>query len=180
MRFIKLFGITTTLLILFPFQQALSADVGLKNKKEAWRMKIEMDFQAAPIKTKAQLDSYLAVTPIENTPFKALAETEREIFIDTLVFTDKGLASFHADVLSYGPTATEVYNILALFGSQSATPSLHALTIESEADRSIMASDQALQDWILYEHLCTYIIQGFWACDRNTPYRCFVERCSRM
>ncbi|WP_444903596.1 hypothetical protein ACJJIU_19875 [Microbulbifer sp. CnH-101-E] len=113
--------------------QALSTDVS-----SGYKAKIEMDFLLAPIKNEVDLENYLAITPIDNSPLRVLPEIERDIFINSLVFTKKGLASFDYSALTYGPSVTEVYSILALFGSQSVTPFLPGLSVTSGPDKSIM------------------------------------------
>ncbi|MDP5211341.1 hypothetical protein, partial [Microbulbifer sp. 2205BS26-8] len=145
-------------ILFFLSQQVFSFDILPENKtirfenhtakqykEKAMAGKREIDFLLAPIKNQVVLKNYLATTPIENTPLGVLPEVEREIFINSLVFTRRGLASFDYSVLSYGPTATEVYNILALFGSQSTTPFLPGLTIASESDNSIMRVAEFVQ-----------------------------------
>lgn len=125
------------------------------------------------------MKNYLATTPIENTPLGVLPEIEREIFINSLVFTRRGLASFDYSVFSYGPTATEVYNILALFGSQSTTPFLPGLTIASEADNSIMRVAEFMQlNAQLLDHQCRWNapIQQF-SCLFTPLKSCFPTVC---
>ncbi|MDP5211291.1 hypothetical protein [Microbulbifer sp. 2205BS26-8] len=160
-------------------QQALSLDALLKNTEEFWIKKRERDILSAPIKNQEELENYLAITPIENSPLNALSEIERELFINSLVFTKRGLAGFDYSMLSYGPTATEVYNILALFGSQSTTPFLPGLTIASESDSSIMAVEKIIQgDPLLLDSLCiwnTDIRQFF--CGQYSLEICFPRIC---
>ncbi|MDP5210734.1 hypothetical protein [Microbulbifer sp. 2205BS26-8] len=175
----KLIGTITALLLILFFQQALSEDnVKLQYKEEAWKENKATNLLLAPIKNQVDLQTYLASAPIENTPLVALSEVEREIFINSLVFTNKGLASFNYDALSYGPTATEVYSILALFGAQALTPFLPGIMIASELDRSIMETAKTLQRGpILREHKCLYDDStGFYFCAPGFPFSdCFTD-----
>ncbi|MDP5211095.1 hypothetical protein [Microbulbifer sp. 2205BS26-8] len=158
MKLQNLIGTITTLLLILFSQQALSEDnVNLQHKEEAWKETKATNLLLAPIKNQIDLQTYLASAPIENTPLGALSEAEREIFINSLVFTNKGLASFNYDVLSYGPTATEIYSILALFGAQTITPFLPGIMIASELDNSIMEAAKTLQrNSVLFDYECAY------------------------
>ncbi|WP_444887726.1 hypothetical protein [Microbulbifer sp. JMSA008] len=151
----------------------------IKQKQKYWMDKREKDYQLAPIKNQLELEKYLEITPTEKSPLNALSEIEREIFINSLTFTSRGIAGFDYSVLSYGPTATEVYNILALFGFQSNTPYLPNLTVASESDSSIMAVAKIMQgDFVLLDSLCiwnTDIKQFF--CGQHGLEICFPMIC---
>ncbi|WP_444908950.1 hypothetical protein [Microbulbifer sp. TRSA005] len=151
----------------------------MKDKQQYWMEKRRSDFLLAPIKNRKELDKYLEITPIEKSPLGALPEIEREIFVNSLTFTNKGVAGFDHSMLSYGPTATEVYNILSLFGTQSMTPFLPGLTVASESDSSIMAVSKIMQgDFILLNSSCIWnadIRQFF--CGRRGLEICFPKIC---
>jgi len=151
----------------------------MEDKQKYWIEKRRYDFLLAPIKNKKELDKYLELTSVKNSPLGALPEIERELFVNSLSFTKNGVTGFDYSMLSYGPTATEVYNILALFGAQSTTPFLPGLTVVSESDSSIMAVSKFMQgDFILLNSLCiwnTDIRQFF--CGQRGLDICFPKVC---
>ncbi|WP_145958692.1 hypothetical protein [Xanthomonas oryzae] len=97
----------------------------------------ETDFKLAPLKNKADLNSYLLNKPIDS-PLNAMPATAARQFFESLEFNEKGVTTFSYRELS-GLTASRVYAILSLVGIQSATQSVPGLLIENDADRAIMA-----------------------------------------
>ncbi|WP_445364983.1 hypothetical protein ACJJJB_12090 [Microbulbifer sp. ANSA001] len=152
MKNLRLIGTTFALLLVVFSQQVFSKDVSLgaqensallKLQEEILSLKRQVEFLNAPIKSEADLNHYLVANPVEKTPLGKLPEIERELFINSLKFTDKGLAGFDYGMLEYGPTATEVHDILELFGLQSFTLAMKNLTVESEKDRAIAERAEA-------------------------------------
>ncbi|MDP5211097.1 hypothetical protein [Microbulbifer sp. 2205BS26-8] len=191
MNFFKLSISVTAALFIILSQQAFALGFLPKNQtensktpitmqpKEVANTKRELDFNLAPIKNLGDLKAYLAITPIESSPLGSLTDVEREIFINSLVFTSKGLASFDYSVLNYGPTVTEVYSILALFGSQSSISSIPNLTITSELDSSIMAAAEMFQQRpVLNNYRCeqAYPFEYYWCYPRREKM-CYEEIC---
>jgi hypothetical protein len=76
-----------------------------------------LDQIAAPIRSRADLDDYLSHMPPRSPLFK-LPEQARTEFIQSLVFTELGLASYRYLPLQQIDMA-DAYRILALFGVQS-------------------------------------------------------------
>lgn len=101
----------------------------------------ELAFLLAPIKTKADLDRYLEElrqNPEARTPLNALSPAARDRFLNSLVFTERGLGGFYFADLEAQLTASQIYRVLSLFGAQHATALLKEARIESKADEIIM------------------------------------------
>ena len=90
---------------------------------------------ALQIKSAAELDAYLSTTP--NTPLDRLSEEARQQFISSLVFSDKGLASFRKTDLE-ALSASEIADILRLFGTEHATSLIQRAKVTTEQDRGVM------------------------------------------
>ena len=93
-----------------------------------------MNARTAPIHTKAQLETYLAVTP--DSPIHKMGETKMQSFIDSLVFAPAGLGSYSIVELE-GMASSDIYAILALFGLQSDASSIPQRSVVSEADHFV-------------------------------------------
>ena len=77
------------------------------------------DDQSVPqILSANDLDSYLRTTP--SSPLDRLPAEAKQRFIDSLIFTENGLGSFAYSELET-LSATEIYQILSLFGAERTT-----------------------------------------------------------
>lgn len=96
-----------------------------------------IDLAAAPIKSEADLERYTNLVPISISPLRYLSQQNRTLFMESLKFNDRGITGFRYDVLeSLSPT--QAYEILALFGVQSATNTVVGLVSSTPADSLIM------------------------------------------
>jgi hypothetical protein len=77
---------------------------------------IEVDTRMAQVKSRAELDAYLREDSNQDHPLFALSEDRLRQFLGSLVFTERGLASFNASALEAELTATQIYRVLSLFG----------------------------------------------------------------
>jgi hypothetical protein len=106
----------------------------------------------APIKSAETLRAYQSITPDAVSPLAKLSVKGRAEFLASLVFGEQGLAGFSTRVLENELSASEIYNVLALFGAQHMTPSLKNARIESEADRTLMGSPKTLKNLPMPAH----------------------------
>src|SRR5690606_7401891 len=83
---------------------------------------IELDALFAPIRAWSHLENYLETPRGLAGPFAALSDRGVKKFLDSLVFTEKGLASFDGDVLVRELSASQIYELLGLFGLERAAP----------------------------------------------------------
>lgn len=82
---------------------------------------IHADTRIARIQTRSDLEGFLQEAG-EANPFDFFSPGKKRAFLDSLVFTDKGLGSFDADILRSGLPAKHAYRVLALFGLQRLAP----------------------------------------------------------
>lgn len=106
------------------------------NVKKIYTSRRKVNRLTAPVHSKSDLQRYLSRTHESGSPLDALAPNARKRFVESLKFTDLGLASFNYSDLE-ALTATQVYRILGLFGVQQDTPMTDA-RIETPADQAIM------------------------------------------
>lgn len=76
----------------------------------------------------------------------------RTKFINSLKFGPRGLASFNDTSFEEASlTATEAFQILALFGVQSVTTAIPGLLVDTPLDRKIFDQPRLLEDYRDYE-----------------------------
>lgn len=102
----------------------------------------QMAIRFAPIRSKEDLDSYLEASINTSNSFDSLSTLARQRFLDSLVFTPKGLSSFQTTDLKYELTPTEIYKILYLFGMQHLVPKMDGARIETRVDEVLMQKPQ--------------------------------------
>jgi hypothetical protein len=81
------------------------------------------------------LDVYLRTTP--STPFDRLSSDAKQRFLSSLVFGDKGVGSFRYTDLE-ALSASEIADILRLFGVERTTSLIKDARVSTEADREVM------------------------------------------
>ncbi len=104
----------------------------------------ELAFLLAPVKSKADLDQYqeqLRQNPEARSPLNLLSPAARDRFLNSLVFTDRGLGGYQYRDLQAQLTASQIYQLLSLFGAQHTTSLLKGARVESKADQIIMEND---------------------------------------
>ena len=102
----------------------------------------ELAFQMAPIKSAADLSDYLAKNKGKTTPLSALSPGAQQRFLKSLMFTEKGLATFAYPDLRAELTASQIYQILSLFGSQRSINAIKGMSGTTQADRLIINANQ--------------------------------------
>jgi hypothetical protein len=89
----------------------------------------------AQIRSAEELSVYLRTTP--NSPLDHLPADAKQRFVDSLVFTDGGLGSFQYTELE-PLSATEIYQILSLFGAERTTSMVIKNRVLSDSDKALM------------------------------------------
>lgn len=97
----------------------------------------DLAYQLAPIKSEKDLHIYLAKNSGNLNPLRSLSKGAQQRFLQSLVFTDKGLASFDYSDLRVELTAAQIYQLLSVFGAQHSTKSIPGLRIVDTADMII-------------------------------------------
>ncbi|WP_182267057.1 hypothetical protein [Stenotrophomonas maltophilia] len=93
----------------------------------------------APVNSLGRLDLHLIELSPES-PLMLLSPLARKQFVDSLVFGDRGLASFNYDPIVAELSASEAYRLLALFGAQRAITYIPGLRRASKADDVVVQS----------------------------------------
>jgi hypothetical protein len=112
-------------------QARLSAAAGIPTEA-----RFAMDRAVAPVKSEQDLVEFMAKSGQDN-PLTLLSPDARKAFINSLVFTDSGLASFNHAILERELTATESYAVLELFGFQEAVSKMRNEKAESPLDAQL-------------------------------------------
>jgi hypothetical protein len=138
-------------LLALPFTvlAAQSADAGVTRNPT-------LAMPAKPIATRAEVDAYLRDTPPANSPLSWLTPGARRRFLDSLVFTERGLGGMSLDDLRYELTHKQAYELLQLFGAQS-----YALELDARSTPRPATDDQAAS--VLepaYDHLQSAVGQA--------------------
>lgn len=113
-------------------QQGFAPDV-----KEPISKQRAIDEARAPVKSASDLRDYLA-TESATSPLSHLSPAAKQRFLDSLVFGEKGLGSYSYEPLQSELTASQIYDVLSLFGAQATTHLIKGAAIETNADRLIM------------------------------------------
>jgi len=98
-----------------------------------------LDQIAAPITNRAALDGYVRNLPPQS-PLLSLPKDARQAFLDSLVFTERGLASYRYVPLQ-GIDAAHAYRVLALFGVQGSLAAVPGMSARSEEGRLVRAAE---------------------------------------
>lgn len=92
----------------------------------------------APVKSKSDLEQL----SMEHSPLDLLSDDAKQRFIDSIVFTDKGIGGYHYADLEAELTPTQIHSILSLIGVQHTLPKLTNARIETNADMLLMLTPQ--------------------------------------
>ncbi|WP_217428529.1 hypothetical protein [Rugamonas rivuli] len=107
---------------------------------ESVRTASRLDRLLAPIKSKQDLDRYLAVTPAYQSAFSPLTPAGRRAFIDSLTFNQSGLTGFSYRDLQAELTPTQIDKLLALFGARNTIALMKPTRVVSMKDRHLLVS----------------------------------------
>jgi hypothetical protein len=140
------------LLLAAPFVATAAAPVDAPSRPTA-----DIDRATAQIRTRAELDDFLAGNHAAGNPFTALSPAARERFLASLKFGAKGAASALTSDLQTELSAAQAYRLLALFGLQTALAGMPALRVESDDDRVVEAwrSGVTVPDYFILNAVCT-------------------------
>jgi hypothetical protein len=98
----------------------------------------ELAYQLAPVKSMDELKEYLKTAAPQQSPLNNLSQGPKERFLKSLVFTERGLASFDYRDLNNELGASEIYQLLSIFGVQRTTFSIPDLRADTTADEYVI------------------------------------------
>jgi hypothetical protein len=116
-----------------------NASVAREQIQQILERQRQLDMLSAPIHSESDLVKYDEKTDASQNPLNSLSQAARGRFLKSLVFSEKGLASFGEADLKTELSASQVYRILSLFGVQSSTQLVQGLRMENDVDRAIMS-----------------------------------------
>lgn len=125
----------------------------------------------APIRSRGDLQRYIVKPNIGETPFRYLSSQSLDLFVESLTFTPRGLASFRYAELEAELTPSQIYEVLSLFGVQYLTPQFRYARVETELDQRILEMPTIMKDY--KDHYCNPPA----TCDAYAQRICIGENC---
>lgn len=127
--------ISTILMTLFVAAPMHAQDASQLLREQAL-MDQDIALALAPIRSQVQLQQHLQANGA-NSPLATLTPAAKKRFLTSLRFNEKGITSFSYDDLQAELTASQIYQVLSLFGAQ------HTVSLMRNA-RVVTPTDQAL------------------------------------
>lgn len=126
--------VTTLLALVFslPVVAQMSSEVVAYRAQEMLNEDIALSL--APIRSQAELQSYLRTTPKSTSPLERLSPAAKKRFLASLSFNENGITGFSYDDLESELTASQIYQVLSLFGAQHITSQLGGARVEAAID----------------------------------------------
>jgi hypothetical protein len=91
-----------------------------------------------PIRSRADLDRYRAATASSGSPLDALSPAGRRRFLASLRFNRSGITGFSYADLQSELTASQIYDVLKLFGAEKDVAIIPHVRVETPRDRQVM------------------------------------------
>ena len=140
----KIAGLLIALLAISFSAQVVAQGVPAKSRQQVQYQKAQeriaaLNFELAPIKGSADLAIYLNENRNKSTPLDRLSKLGKKQFLESIVFTARGVGSFDAGPLRDELTPTETHAILSLFGLQHKTHVVKNRRIASKADNMLLS-----------------------------------------
>lgn len=129
------------------------------------------DTKLAPIRSRADLDTYLKEHPV--SPFDAFSKRALERFIDSLTFNQLGLTGYRTAEMESDLTPRQAYAILSLFGVQKTISSLdfeHA----TDDDKELLQRSGNVINTDYKDYRCV----GHATCTSSTLNICIGQNCT--
>jgi hypothetical protein len=124
----------------------LTGDEAVRLAEYSAKQRERLDFIAAPIKSRSDLDEYIRITPKHLSPLQLLSDGGRKRFLDSLVFNENGLAGYDYVDLAMELRPTQAVRVLSLFGAQRTVSMLPFRNVESPLDKEAAGVMQMIKD----------------------------------
>ncbi|MDO0844162.1 hypothetical protein EIQ06_14985 [Xanthomonas campestris pv. campestris] len=136
----KILNIAVGACFFFIASGVIAQNVSLSNNALGTSMDRRLlEQEVAPIRSRAELQEYLKFMPAQS-PLKYLSPSNRERFLNSLVFSESGLASYSYQDLEMELNALEAYKVLSLFGQQATVALIPGLRQSDGFSKAIMSS----------------------------------------
>jgi len=96
-------------------------------------------FATPLIRSRAELDEYMAQYTSSNNPLSWLSPDARRRFLNDLEFSERGSMNFPSADIEAELTLSQAYRIAALFGKQSHLQFMPDIRVVSDEDRAVDA-----------------------------------------
>lgn len=97
----------------------------------------DVSLRLAPIKSNAALEQHLRKAGA-SSPIAALSGPAKRRFISSLKFNERGITSFSYGDLQSELTASQIYQIMSLFGAQHTVALMRNVRVQDAVDEQIM------------------------------------------
>ena len=157
-----------------------NSELRQKNVVEALQEReiLERDLatQMAEIKSRADLNRYLAKSR-NDSPLSLLSAGAKQRFVQSLRFSDRGLASFDYRDLRDELTASQIYRILSLFGAERTTASIPNLRVSSTTDELILLQRGGVSQLRMTEDYPGFACISRASCAKAADHICIGSSC---
>jgi hypothetical protein len=92
------------------------------------------------IRSQSDLQQYLSSTATTGSPLDALSTGARERFLSSITFGANGITGFHYTDLQSELTASQIRDVLALFGAQKDVAIIPNVRVETGADKRAIST----------------------------------------
>lgn len=130
-----------------------------------------LDSSVAQLRSSAEVYRHLASRDT-TSPLRLLSKPALARFVDSLVFSERGLASFRTDDLAAELTVSQAYQVLALFGQQTSILSVADAKIRTNADIIILDEANWCHNCHGEEFLEGYYCEGPGTCRKSSRHAC--------
>ncbi|MCT8124685.1 hypothetical protein H1D31_01360 [Alishewanella sp. BS5-314] len=134
------FGIGLVLILSYFHASASSIEQSIREDKRIsvlWENR--RDFHLASIKSSNELHKLESVNA-----WRSLSEEGKELFLESLVMNEQGLASFNYSILESELTVSEIHSILSMFGAQRLSSLMVNARVESDLDFLLISKPRIL------------------------------------
>jgi hypothetical protein len=140
------------------------------NQLDQQALLLELSRLNATIRSEEDLALYLEIDKVLPTPLDYFSQSQKKLFIDSLVFTDHGLASFHLDVVRELGAARGA-EVLELFGFDQQT---WGINLKGKGGHQLLSGCQISSGAIICEG---YACNGPGECISATGHACAPQHC---
>ena len=92
------------------------------------------------IRSQGDLQRYLSATATSGSPLSALSSSGRTRFLSSVTFNEKGITGFRYADLQSELTASQMFDVLHLFGVERDIKIIPNVRVESAADRRVISA----------------------------------------
>lgn len=131
------FALMISAMLMTLFAAPMHAQDASQLLREQALMDQDIALALAPIRSQVQLQRHLQ-TNGRNSPIATLTPAAQKRFLASLRFNEKGITSFSYDDLQAELTASQIYQVLSLFGAQHTTSFMRNARVVTPTDQALL------------------------------------------